>query len=144
MPVTYKTTRRVEFNDTDMAGIMHFSKFFNFMEEAECEFYRSRGVSVVMRKQEPRIGLPRVGASCDFMKPVFFEDIVDIHLTLSRIGTKSLTFSVEFFKQGELVARGQISNCCCLMGGPNGPVGFPLPADIKMKLESTPLSGATG
>ena len=42
----FTTTRRVEFGDTDMAGIMHFANFFRFMEAAEPDFLRSLGLSV--------------------------------------------------------------------------------------------------
>ncbi len=135
MPTTFRTTRRVEFADTDMAGIMHFAKFFTFMEEAEHEFLRSRGLSVVMNHENKRLGWPRVSASCDFFKPLFFEQVVDIELTLSRIGDKSLTFSTEFKLGGELVAKGQITTCCCLVGGPEGVKAIDLPADIRRKLE---------
>jgi 4-hydroxybenzoyl-CoA thioesterase/acyl-CoA thioester hydrolase len=42
----FHTARRVEFRDTDAAGIMHFSTFFNRMEEAEHELLRTLGTSV--------------------------------------------------------------------------------------------------
>src|SRR5260221_14772436 len=48
MPYEFKHTRRVEFSDTDMAGIMHFSNFFRFMEATETAFMRSLGLSVVL------------------------------------------------------------------------------------------------
>ena len=38
----FRTTRRVEFGDTDMAGMVHFANFFRFMEAAEVEFLRAR------------------------------------------------------------------------------------------------------
>ena len=40
MPEPYRTTRRVEFRDTDAAGIVHFSAFFFYMESVEHEFLR--------------------------------------------------------------------------------------------------------
>ena len=43
MAYEFKATRQVEFSETDMAGIMHFSNFFRFMETAEHGFYRSLG-----------------------------------------------------------------------------------------------------
>jgi acyl-CoA thioester hydrolase len=46
MPEPYRTTRLVEFHDTDMAGIMHFASFFVYMESAEHELLRSMGLSV--------------------------------------------------------------------------------------------------
>ncbi len=133
---TFHTTRRIEFADTDMAGIIHFTRYFNLMEEVEHEFLRSRGLSVVMTYQGQAIGWPRVAASCDFLKPVRFEDVLDITLTLSRIGGKSLTYTVEFSKGGELVARGQLTTCCCLVGVPGAVTPIDLPAEIRSKLEA--------
>ena len=46
MPTPFHTSRFVEFSDTDMAGIMHFSAFFRYMEAAEHELLRSLGFSV--------------------------------------------------------------------------------------------------
>ena len=46
MPTPFHTSRFVEFADTDMAGIMHFSAFFRYMEAAEHELLRSLGFSV--------------------------------------------------------------------------------------------------
>ena len=43
MAEPFRTTRLVEFHDTDMAGIMHFASFFHYMESAEHEFIRSLG-----------------------------------------------------------------------------------------------------
>ena len=37
--------RRVEFSDTDTAGLIHFSAMLKYMEEAEHAFYRSLGLS---------------------------------------------------------------------------------------------------
>jgi hypothetical protein len=40
MPTPFHTSRFVEFSDTDMAGIMHFSAYFRYMEAAEHELRR--------------------------------------------------------------------------------------------------------
>jgi YbgC/YbaW family acyl-CoA thioester hydrolase len=136
MPRPFLTKRRIEFADTDMAGIVHFARFFNFMEEAEHAFLRSRGLSVVMVHQGRQIGWPRVAASCDFLQPARFEDVLDIELALSRIGTKSLTYAAEFRLKADVMARGKLSCCCCLIehGKPMQPIA--LPADIRQILEA--------
>ena len=46
MTQPFRTTRRVEFGDTDMAGIAHFANFFRYMEAAETDFLLARGLSV--------------------------------------------------------------------------------------------------
>ncbi len=89
---SFRTTRRVEFRDTDMAGIMHFSAFFTTLESVEHEFLRSLGLSVVMEDDSGPLGWPRVSASCDFQGAVKFEDVLDIELSIARLGEKSVTY----------------------------------------------------
>jgi YbgC/YbaW family acyl-CoA thioester hydrolase len=135
MAATYRSSRRVEFGDTDTAGIMHFAKFFNFMEEVEHEFLRSRGLSVVMTHEGRRIGWPRVSAKCDFTKPARFEDVIQVELTLSKVGERALTYLFEFLLGSEVIARGELTTCCCLVG-PDEIRSIPLPADLRAKLPS--------
>ena len=127
MTTPFRTTRRVEFHDTDMAGMVHFSNFFRYMEAAEVEYWRARGLSVVIRQQEERMTFPRVSASCDFFKPALFEDLLDIEVTIARLGTKSVTFAFEVFKTAEVIARGQITAVCCRVvpGRPLEPIEIP-------------------
>ena len=80
MPYEFKVTHQVQFSDTDLAGIMHFSNYFRFMEVAEHAFYRSLGFSIHSRKGEKVIGWPRVNATCEYRAPLYYEDIVEIHL----------------------------------------------------------------
>src|SRR6266542_6007278 len=96
MAYEFKVQRQVEFSDTDMAGIMHYANFFRFMETAEHGFYRSLGFSVVDPNLNPRVGWPRVHASCDFHKPLRFEDVVEIHLLVAEKRSKALTYQVRF------------------------------------------------
>src|SRR5438874_7629677 len=117
MTAPFHTTRRIEFADTDMSGIVHFANFFRFMEAAEVEFLRSRGLSVIMLWEGQRISFPRVGASCDYLRPIRFEDVVDITVTLQRLGRKSVTYAFEFLLGAPLAARGQPSSVWCLMPG---------------------------
>lgn len=115
-------TRRVEFSETDMAGIVHFANFYRWMEEAEGEYRRSLGMSIM----EPRgdgsyLGWPRVSASCTFERPLTYEDVVEVRLDVERIGVKSVSFYVEFWKGDQRVAHGRIKTACCLCR-PNAPL----------------------
>ena len=80
IPVCFKTQRRIEFSDTDVAGIAHFSRFYVFMETAEHQFLNSIGTSVHAQHGDDTIGWPRLSASCEFSRPVRFEDTLDIEL----------------------------------------------------------------
>src|SRR5207245_4647998 len=96
MATPFRTTRRIEFADTDMAQIVHFANFFRFMESAEVEFLRSRGLNVKLHWEGEVLGFPRVSATCDYLKPATFEDVLDVSVTIDRVGTKSVTFAFEF------------------------------------------------
>lgn len=99
-----------------MAGIMHYSNFFRFMETAEHGFFRSLGFSIVMEKSIPPVGWPRVHAECDYFKPLRFEDEVEIHLLVSNMTPKSLSYQFRFRKlnatPSEEVARGALTVVC--------------------------------
>ena len=56
MAFEFKLTHRVAFAETDMAGIVHFSNFFRYMENTEHAFYRSLGWSVIMSDLDPPLG----------------------------------------------------------------------------------------
>ncbi|HWD17854.1 MAG TPA: thioesterase family protein [Verrucomicrobiae bacterium] len=116
MAYEFKAVRRVEFSDTDMAGIMHFSNFFKFMETAEHGFFRSLGLSIIQDRAHPGIGWPRVRAECVYKSPLHFQDEVEIHLLVSEKKSKSLSYIFIFRKMGEPegpeVARGSITVVC--------------------------------
>ena len=116
MTYEFKVVRRVEFSDTDMAGIVHYSNFFRFMETAEHAFFRSLGFSVVTRQLDPPVGWPRVHATCDFRRPLHFEDEVEIHMLVARKKSKSLTYQFRFRKLNAIepyeVARGSLTVVC--------------------------------
>jgi acyl-CoA thioester hydrolase len=131
----FSTTRRIEFGDTDMAGIVHFANFFRFMEAAETEFLRSRGLSVSWREGDRRVGFPRVSVSCDFVKPARFEDVLDIDVTLEKIGAKSASYRFDFSLKGEPVAVGRITSVFCREIPGHGFESLEIPANIRARLE---------
>jgi YbgC/YbaW family acyl-CoA thioester hydrolase len=114
----FRTSRRIEFYDTDMAGIVHFANFFRFMESAEVDFLMSRGLSVALPWEGQKLGFPRVAASCDYLRPVRFLDVLDITVSIQNLGSKSVTYAFEFFKDDKIVAKGQVTSVCCRVGGP--------------------------
>jgi len=142
MAYEFKAQRRVEFSDTDMAGIMHFSNFFRFMETAEHGFYRSLGFSVVTAETLPRIGWPRVHASCDYHRPLRFEDLVEIHLLVEEKRSKAMRYQFRFSKvlgtEREEVARGHLTIVCVTHGSDGVMKSTLIPAEIADKLKTAP------
>jgi 4-hydroxybenzoyl-CoA thioesterase/acyl-CoA thioester hydrolase len=134
MTLQYKTTRRVEFRDTDAAGMAHFSVFFVWMEQAEHELLRHLGLRVHMADEQGTISFPRVASRCDYQRSVRFEDVVDIEIEVVRLGKKSVTYECSFTHEGRPVASGQTTTVCCRFETDGTPKGIPIPDWISQKL----------
>lgn len=134
MPNVFRTSRRVEFRDTDAAGIMHFSVFFTYMEEAEHEFWRNLGLGVHMTGADGIVSWPRVAARCDYQDRVRFEDMLDIDVRLVRVGEKSATFDFAFSCQGRPVAAGEMTGVCCKISRDGTLRSIAIPREIRDKL----------
>lgn len=136
----FKIVRRVEFSETDMAGIVHYSNFFRYMEYAEHAFYRSLGFSVVMPAPEMPVGWPRVHAECDYKKPLRFEDEVEIHLLVIEKRRKVMSYQFRFRKvgAGEEVARGKLTVVCVTRDEHGLMRSVPIPKSIDDQIEVAP------
>jgi acyl-CoA thioester hydrolase len=127
MSQVFKTQRRVEFRDTDTAGIVHFSNFFAYMEQAEHALLRDLNLGVISVIDGKEISFPRVNAECNYRNAIRFEEIVDIHVTVTNIGTKSITYGFNFFREETPIADGSITVVCCLFERDKKPHSVPVP-----------------
>lgn len=141
MPFEFKLTRRVEFAETDMAGIVHFANFYRMMEATEHAFFRSLGFSIHGHDPVSAIGWPRVSASCDFRAPLRFEDEVEIHLLVSEVRTRSIRYVFVFRKvpDGTVVARGEVVAVCASVDKATGKLSaVPIPEAVRAAIQAAP------
>jgi len=135
MSQEYSIKRRVQFCETDMAGIVHFSNYFRYMEEVEHAYFRSLGMSVVMQHDGLHIGWPRVAAGCEYFGPVRFEDEIELNLRVVRVGEKSFNYEVDFIIAGRKTALGKITSVCCLIEN-GGMKAIEIPPALRAKIEA--------
>jgi YbgC/YbaW family acyl-CoA thioester hydrolase len=133
--------RRVQFYETDAAGIVHFSTFFRYMEEAEHALWRENGISIF--PEAPTHGWPRVAASFDYRRPLRFEDEFEIHLQVAQLTTRSLRYACRIECRGELVAEGSMA-IACVQKQEGTMRAVPLPADIVERFSPPPASALPG
>ena len=105
--------RRVEFRDTDAAGIVHFSVFFNYMEEAEHAFLRNLGLDVFLLDGETAISFPRI----------------------DKIGRSSVTYRFLFRRDETEIAEGSVTAACCEVNETGAPRAVPIPDKVRAVLE---------
>lgn len=96
MPFEFRTRRTVEFSETDLAGVMHFANFFRHMEATEHAFLFAHGQCVHRQEGPMTWGWPRVEATCRYLAPLKYGDLVEIHLLVASIGTKAVSYSFAF------------------------------------------------
>ncbi|MBX9677993.1 MAG: acyl-CoA thioesterase [Gemmataceae bacterium] len=132
----FRCSRRVDFCDTDMVGIVHFANYFRYMEFAEVEFLRSLGLSVKLLHQEVPIGFPRVSVGCDYIRPLRFDDVVDIDVAIERIGSKSISYRFAFTLAGQPIATGRSTAVCCRMAEEQKMESMEIPEEIRKLLQS--------
>jgi YbgC/YbaW family acyl-CoA thioester hydrolase len=102
--------RRVQFPETDATGIVHFTNFFKYVEEAEHAMWRSVGLSIAHR--DASIGWPRVAASFEYRKPLRFEEEFDVHLRVAEKTKKTIRYEAELRRDDEVVAIGSLTVIC--------------------------------
>lgn len=95
--------RRVQWIDTDAAGIWHHSVIVRWTEEAEAELHRRLGII------EDTFGAtPRVRTEFDFGVALRFDDEVEITLSVEALGETSITYFVEVRNSGREVVNGRM------------------------------------
>lgn len=140
MPAEFSVVRPVEFAETDMAGIVHFSNYFKWMESCESAFLRSLGVPLIDFVPGQAVGWPRVSARCDYRAPLRFGDSVEVRLTVHEVRTRAIVLRFSFRRvvdgrtESEPAAEGELTVVCVTGDGRGGMVAQPIPAEIRAKL----------
>lgn len=127
----HRYRRIVQWQDTDLAGIIHFSNYFRYMEEAQTDFLSANGLDYRPGGADYTFVLPRVSSSCEFKKPVTFRDEIDVYLRVMKVGQSSIHYEFSFQCRGEEVAIGKLSEVCVVPDGDGGFKSAGLPPKLR-------------
>ena len=128
----FRYARRVQFGETDLAGIVHFSWMFRYMEEAEHAAWRAAGLSIAERGGA--LGWPRVAASFEFRNPLHFEDEFEVLVRLTDAGSRSLQYEHTIARADVVIGNGRITTVC-VQKAPDGAMrATEIPAEIVRRL----------
>ena len=123
--------RRVQFPETDASGIVHFTNFFKYVEEAEHAMWRAAGVSIADRSSG--FSWPRVAASFDFKRPLRFEDEFDVVIRVAEMKSRTIRYECALEKDGTTLATGTMTIACVRKQPTMHAVD--IPAAIRERLE---------
>jgi 4-hydroxybenzoyl-CoA thioesterase len=89
-PYIYST--RVRFSHTDPAGYVFFPRFFEEFQAAVEDWFRCEleidYAGLVLKRG---VGFPTAHIECDFVKPCHLGEMLDLTLSLTKVGTSSVT-----------------------------------------------------
>ena len=127
----YRLHRRVQFYELDPAGIVHFSWFFRYMEEAEHALWREAGLSIAPPGAE--VAFPRVSAAFDYHQPLRFEEEFEVHIRVAAIAQKTIRYACLVTRAGARIATGTLT-IACVSRRPNEPMkAVPIPVEIASR-----------
>ena len=130
MPFRY--ARRVQFAETDLAGIVHFSWMFRYMEEAEHAAWRAAGLSIGGRNIP--LGWPRVSVAFDYRNPLHFEDEFEVSVTLTDVGSRSLKYEHTITRGEVVIGTGRMTTVCVRQAEDGSMRAVEIPPEMVEKL----------
>jgi acyl-CoA thioesterase FadM len=125
-PARVVLNRRIEWMDTDAAGISHWTTVFRLAEAAEAALHTALGIA------DYTFGAtPRVAVQASFARSLRFNDPVEVALTVTGLGRTSVEYGLAITGDGGLAAEGSVKTC--LIDRDTGRA-IPWPDEIRAKL----------
>jgi acyl-CoA thioester hydrolase len=106
----FRYTRKVFFYETDLAGVVHFSCYFRYLEEAEHALWRAAGLTV--DRAGASLGYPRVSATFDYKSPLFFEDELTIVARVHTVTKRTIKYSFVCTRGDTAIGTGWLTTAC--------------------------------
>lgn len=88
------------FQDTDMAGVVHYTHILGYAELAEHALLSKIGISPISEKG----GFPKVHVECDYLQPLRYGDDIQVHLSLDKLSARSLHWRFEITVEDKISA----------------------------------------
>ena len=102
-PARVVLRRRIEWMDTDAAGIYHWTTVFRLAEAAEAALHTALGIA------DFTFGAtPRVAVQATFARSLRFNDPVEVTLAVAAIGRTSVEYAMSIDADGGTAAQGSV------------------------------------
>jgi YbgC/YbaW family acyl-CoA thioester hydrolase len=130
----------VQFHETDLAGVVHFSRYFTYMEEAEHALWRAAGLSIHPRHAE--IVWPRVEAALEFHRALRFEQEFEVRIRIVAIDERTISYACQVAREGARIATGRMKIACASLRPNESMRSAPIPDEIRARLAVAPVEAA--
>ena len=132
MPSELRVSRQVQFSETDAAGLVHFSNFFRYFEDAEHDLWRSAGLTI--HAENSPIGWPRIAASCEFHRPLKFEQPFEVVVRIAEMTHRTIEYAGEIVSNAQRIATAQWKIACVTRFADGTMKSAKIPPDVAGRL----------
>ena len=101
----FAVQERVRWSDCDPLGIIYYGTYIRFFESAEHEMFRQAGLPYEVMRVQRHVQLPRKAFEVEFHSPAQMDELMEIRVGVSRLGTSSITMRFEVYRAADLVHR---------------------------------------
>lgn len=110
-----ETLARVRYKDTDQMGMVYYGNYFTFFEIGRVEYMRQRGISYKRMEREDDSFIVVAEASCRYLRPARYDDLLRIRTRLSESRRRSIRFAYDILRDedGEMLAQGETLHIIC-------------------------------
>lgn len=128
-PASIHLVRRIEWRDTDAAGVYHWSTAFRLVEAAEAVLHDRLGI------RDHTFGrTPRVHVTCDFHRELRFFAAVRTELSVARVGRTSARYAFSLVPEGEDDPAAEGEMVIVHVTGSPGGTSTPWPPEVRERL----------
>ena len=94
------TTVRVRWMECDAQGIVYNGAYLGYLEIGQAEYYRNLGFAIYIIPQSGYFDFAVVKSTQEFKAPAKVDEIIELHVRVSKIGNTSLTLNLEIYPEG--------------------------------------------
>ena len=126
--------RRVEFAETDAAGMVHFSVFFRYMEEAEHAVWRRAGMDIYANHEER--SWPRIAAAFDYKAPLRFQDEFEVRTTIGAVSRSTIKWVHTIVRGDVVIGAGSVTAVYVTKDRNGSMKSAEIPGEITSRLQA--------
>ena len=117
-----------------MAGQVHFSVFFRYMEEAEHAIWRKAGMRIAAEGRTHQ--WPRISAQCDFKSRLRVDDEFEVRTVMAKVTNRTIQWEHTMIRSDTLVASGSVTAVCVQLQPDGAFKAVEIPVDVLNRLKA--------
>ena len=144
MPYEHRSKHIIQFSETDMAGLVHFSNFFKYMELAERDFFAANKLDLIKVQPGELTGWPRARAECKFTTPLRFGDIIEIHLAVKAVKDRAIDYQFRIYRcntdgTATQAGKGNMTTILAKLNEDGSLQSIALPINVREQIKEAPI-----